>query len=154
MTVDPLRDQLAAFLACPSCDGAGQFPAQQDYVVCTRCGGTGHDWNYSALIRAGRCVLCGTEVDDLRAHTEVHLSTGEAVLQLDYAKPGHPTSVLLTRDVPVVDESGLSVFEHDHDTWARTAPNAERLREAYAKGRAAIRETKRRIKAAQQQATK
>ena len=101
----------------------------------------------SALFVNGACVVC-TSTDCTEAHAVIHLSEGTAVVQMAKGDEHWALRILPTSDVPLQDESGISVFEHDGDKFDRTDVNAENLRAAYAKARALNRDTKRRIAAA------
>ena len=109
---------------------------------------------YDALYVNGRCVLCDTPAHHEAAefHAARHLETGECVVQIDFRKEPPTACVLVTADVPLADATGISVFEHDGDTWDRTDDNAQHLRDAYAKARALNRETKRRLARAAKEA--
>ena len=134
-------------IPCGSCDG-GQVGMTHDGqpIVCDVCGGFGRR-DFSALYIRGACVICAS-TDCSEAHAVLHLSEGTAVVQMEKIGTGWKRQILPTSDVPIVDGSGDSIWEHDYDTWARNDVNAENLRAAYAKARALTKEHRRKVAAA------
>ena len=110
--------------------------------------------DYSALYPNGRCAICCTPsyAETAWMHAAKHLAEGTAVVQMEKVDGQWRNRVLPTAGVPVVDESGFSVFESDGDVWDRNDTNAVALRDAYARARALNHQTRQRVAAAKAKA--
>lgn len=105
----------------------------------------------TALFAKGSCVLCAsTELTE--AHAATHLANGSAVVQYAKASEHWRMRILPTADVPLTDQDGVSVFEHDGDKWDRTDANAEHLRSAILKARLLSKQTAKAIALARKKA--